>query len=128
MTAVGEAAAIPPDLLLTEPRSPRRWIALPAATAWLAVALMDLATAWATYGTDYFRVAAAASGTTPSPDQVLIINAAIGAFLVITIGYTTVGALLAGRVGAGRIAATLLLGRRLPVASCVLSSRPTKLA
>ena len=110
MTAVGEAAAIPPDLSLTEPRSTRRWIVLLAATAWLAVVLMGLATAWANFGTDFFRVAAAASGTTPSPDQVLIINAAIGAFLVITIGYATVGALLAGRVGAGRIAATLLLG------------------
>ncbi|TME10771.1 MAG: hypothetical protein E6I65_07905 [Chloroflexi bacterium] len=110
MTAVGEAAPIPSDLLLTEPRSPRRWIVLLAATAWLAVVLMGLATAWASFGTDFFRVAAAASGASPSPDQVLIINAAIGAFLVITIGYATVGALLAGRVGAGRIAATLLLG------------------
>ena len=110
MTAVGEAAPIPSDLLLTEPRSPRRWIVLLAATAWLAVVLMGLATAWASFGTDFFRVAAAASGASPSPDQVLIINAAIGAFLVITIGYATVGALLAGRVGAGRIAAILLLG------------------
>jgi hypothetical protein len=70
MTAVGEAAAIPPDVLLTEPRSTRRWIVLLAATAWLAVALMGLATAWANFGTDFFRLAAAASGATPSPDQV----------------------------------------------------------
>jgi hypothetical protein len=110
MTALGEAAAVPPELLLTEPRSTRRWLVLLAGTAWLAVALMGLATAWATYDTDFFRVAAAASGASPSPDEVLIINAAIGAFLVITIGYATVGALLAGRVGAGRIAAILLLG------------------
>jgi hypothetical protein len=110
MTAVGDATAMPAELLLTDPRSTRRRYVLLAATAWLAVALMGLATAWASFGTDFFRVAGAASGASPSPDQELIINAAIGAFLVITIGYATVGALLAGRTGAGRIAAILLLG------------------
>ncbi len=71
---------------------------------------MGLATAWASYGTDFFAVAAAASGVPPSPDQVLVINLAIGAFIAITIGYATIGALLAGRPGAGRIAGVLLLG------------------
>jgi hypothetical protein len=49
------------------------------------------------------------NGVNATPDQVLVIDVAVIAFVAITIGYASVGALLAGRPGAGRIA-TLLLG------------------
>jgi hypothetical protein len=68
---------------------------------------MGLATLWTALATDFLEVA---SGVTPTPDQELVFLAAFVAIFAITMGYASVGALLAGRGTGGRIGALLLGG------------------
>jgi hypothetical protein len=68
---------------------------------------MGLATLWTASATDFLEVA---SGVTPTPDQELVFLAAFVAIFAITMGYASVGALLAGRGTGGRIGALLLGG------------------
>lgn len=79
-------------------------------TIWLATAAMGLAVLWANFRTDFLLVVAARNNAAPTSDQLLLIDAAFVAIVAITVGYATVGALLAGRPGAGRISALLLAG------------------
>ena len=77
---------------------------------WLGVVLMGVAIMWAGLGTSFVAEGAAASGVAPTPEDLLVIKAFFWAVVAVTIGYATVGALLAGRPGAGRISALLLAG------------------
>jgi hypothetical protein len=54
--------------------------------------------------------ASAPDTASPGVDDIQILRLTMAAFCVITIGYATVGALLAGRPGAGRVGAVLLAG------------------
>jgi len=100
--------AVPVAPTLTAPRP--RWITFLAASLWLVTLGMGLATLWTLLATDALQVMSAANGVRPTSDQVLVVDAALIAFFVITMGYATVGALLAGRGTAGRIASVLLAG------------------
>jgi hypothetical protein len=91
------------------PPRPRR-ILFFAGLIWLATVGMGLGVLWAGFTTDFIAVESAMVGVTPSATQLLVLYAAIGLFVILTVGYATVGALLAGRGGAGRIAALLLAG------------------
>jgi hypothetical protein len=71
---------------------------------------MGLATLWTGLATDFLQVASAQNGLIATSDQLLLVRALLIAFLAITMGYATVGALLAGRGRAGRIGALLLAG------------------
>jgi uncharacterized membrane protein len=57
---------------------------------------------------------------TPSPGDVLVFHAVFLAFAAVMVGYASVGALLAGRDGAGRIGALLLAGGFLFVTAATL--------
>ena len=81
-----------------------------AGLVWLAIVGMAIAILWVEFATDFARVASAFGGVTPTDAQILVLNAAITMFAVVTVGYASVGALLAGRPGAGRIAVLLLAG------------------
>jgi hypothetical protein len=71
---------------------------------------MGVGSLWVVFGTDFIQVTGSANGVTPSPDQLLVLHAVLIAFFAVVVGYASVGALLAGRIGAGRIAALLLAG------------------
>ena len=77
---------------------------------WLATVGMGIGSLWVVFGTDFIQVTSAANGVASTPDQVLILHAVLIAFFAVVVGYASVGWLLAGRVGAGRIAALLLAG------------------
>jgi len=91
------------------PGRPRR-IVFVASAIWLATALLGLGTLWADFGTGFMRDTATANGAVATSDQLLLIGATFVALVAVTVGYATVGALLAGRSGAGRISALLLAG------------------
>lgn len=69
-----------------------------------------IATLWVVSATDFLIQAGRANGFTPSSDDVLQIEVLAIAYLAITMGYATVGAVLIGRGSAGRIGALLLAG------------------
>ncbi len=88
-----------------------RWVMFLAGAIWLATLAMGLATLWVGFQTDFLQnLASAVSATAPGVRDILVVQMAIAAFCAITLGYATVGALLAGRPGAGRIGAVLLAG------------------
>jgi hypothetical protein len=93
-----------------EPASTRRRIAVVAMTVWLVTLGMDAATSWVVAATDYLERINAAGGVPSSSDQVLVTRVAFIVLCAVTVGYVTVGALLAGRGNAGRIAGLLLAG------------------
>ncbi len=71
---------------------------------------MGLATLWVVLGTDLVQTGSIGNGRALTPDELLIIDAVVIAFFALVLGYASVGALLEGRAGAGRIAALLLAG------------------
>lgn len=71
--------------------------------AWLATFGMGAASLWVAVATDFVERA-------PSGDGVALLTALLGIFLAITVGYSTVGAVLTGRGSAGRIGALMLAG------------------
>lgn len=71
---------------------------------------MAVALLWTGFSPDFVNQMAAASGVTPSAGDVLVFHAVFLAFAAVMVGYASVGALLAGRDGAGRIATLLLAG------------------
>ena len=81
-----------------------------AGSVWLVTTGMGLATLWIAFATDVVQRIGGLNGVSPTSDQMLLIRAVLVAFVAITIGYVSVGALLAGRAGAGRIAVLLLAG------------------
>ena len=89
-----------------------RWVTLLAGAIWLATLAMALAILWVGFQTDFLLDMAASATDTASPgvDDIQILRLTMAAFCAITLGYATVGALLAGRPGAGRIGAVLLAG------------------
>ena len=89
-----------------------RWVTFIAASVWLATLLMGLAIMWVAFLTDFllFMAALAPDTAAVGVNDVRILRLTMAAFCVITLGYATVGALLAGRPGAGRIGAVLLAG------------------
>lgn len=91
------------------PSRPRR-VAFVAGLVWLATLSMGLATLWVVLGTDLVQTGSIGNGRALTPDELLIIDAVVIAFFALVLGYASVGALLAGRAGAGRIAALLLAG------------------
>jgi MFS family permease len=99
-----------PDAVVTEGASRPRRTALLAGAAWLATVGMGIGSLWVVFGTDFIQVTAAANGVTPTPDELLVLHAVLIAFFAVVLGYASVGALLAGRIGAARIAALLLAG------------------
>jgi hypothetical protein len=86
------------------------WITFLAAAGWLATLGMGLATLYACLATDSIQTIGRLNGLTLTSDELLLARALIVALVAVTIGYASVGALLAGRVGAERIAALLLGG------------------
>jgi hypothetical protein len=65
---------------------------------------------WVGFFTDFAERIGALNGVAPTSGDLLVFHAIFIAFSAVMVGYATVGALLAGRVGAGRIAALLLAG------------------
>ena len=90
----------------------QRWVLIAAALVWLATLLMGLAILWVGFLTDFLLEMVAAVPDTASigADDIHILWLAMAAICAVTLGYATVGALLAGRPGAGRIGAVLLAG------------------
>jgi hypothetical protein len=95
---------------LTEAQSRSRRIAFLAGSLWLVTLGMGLATLWTVVATDFLQVIGALNGVVPTSDQLLVTRIALLALCAITVGYASVGALLAGRLGAGRIGVLLLAG------------------
>jgi hypothetical protein len=93
------------------PMTPR-WVTVVAGSVWLATLLMGLAILWVAFLTGYLLDMADLASPTASPgaDDVQILRLTMAAACVVTLGYATVGVLLAGRSGAGRIGAVLLAG------------------
>jgi hypothetical protein len=81
-----------------------------AAAIWLLTVAMGIALLWVIFFTDFLDRVTTINGVTPTSDDRLVFHAAVIAFFAVMVGYASVGALLAGRVGAGRIAALLLAG------------------
>ena len=81
-----------------------------AGLVWLATLSMGLATLWVVLGTDLVQTGSIGNGRALTPDELLIIDAVVIAFFALVLAYASVGALLAGRAGSGRIAALLLAG------------------
>jgi hypothetical protein len=81
-----------------------------ATAAWVVTLALGGASLWAGLATDVIDAISASNGATPSAGDLLLIRAVLVAFVAISIGYATVGALLAGRAGAGRIGALMQLG------------------
>lgn len=81
-----------------------------AATIWVLTVAMAVALLWVSFFTDFLERISAINGATPTSDDIFVFHAAVIAFSAVMVGYASVGVLLAGRVGAGRIAALLLAG------------------
>ena len=82
-----------------------------AAIVWMATVAMDAAWIWVVIGTDFLDQAqASATDTQPAPIDNLFIYLALGAIAAVNISYVSIGLVLAGRSGAGRIAGVLLAG------------------
>jgi hypothetical protein len=93
------------------PAPPRpRWVVLIAAAVWLLTVAMGLAMLGVTLFTDFVTRMTVLNGATATSDDLLVVRVVVIAFFAVIVGYSSVGALLAGRVGAGRIAALLLAG------------------
>jgi hypothetical protein len=92
-------------------RTTPRWVTVLAASTWLATLFMGLAVLWVTFGTDFLQLmlSFAVDSTTGAGNEA-IVTLAMVAFSVVPLGYASVGALLVGRPGAGRVGATLLTG------------------
>ena len=71
---------------------------------------MAVALLWVGFFTNFVEQIAAMNGATPTSGDVLVFHGVFIAFSAVIVGYSSVGALLAGREGAGRIAALLLAG------------------
>jgi len=71
---------------------------------------MAIALLWVGFFTDFVEQIAAMNRATPTSSDVLVFHGVFIAFAAVMVGYASVGALLAGRAGAGRIAALLLAG------------------
>lgn len=95
---------------MTEAPSRPRRIAFLAGAIWLLTLALGLSTLWVGLFTDSLEQMAVANGATPISDGLLVFRAVVIAFSAVAVAYASVGALLAGRVGAGRIAALLLGG------------------
>ena len=102
MTGLG-AVAFPP------PARQRRVVVL-AATLWLLTVAMGVALLWVSFYTDFLNQISAINGATPTAGDALVLRATVIAFFAVVVAYASVGALLAGRPGAGRIAGLLLAG------------------
>jgi hypothetical protein len=88
-----------------------KWVTVIAASVWLATLLMGLAVLWVGFGTDFLReTLVPTAATAPGAGDLRIILLTMIALCALTLGYATVGALLVGRRGAGRIGAILLAG------------------
>ena len=88
-----------------------KWVTVIAASVWLATLLMGLAVLWVGFGTDFLlKTLIPTAASAPGAGDPLIIRLTMTALCAITLGYATVGALLVGRRGAGRIGAILLAG------------------
>lgn len=83
---------------------------LVAGAIWLLTLALGLSTLWVGLFTDSLEQMAVANGATPTSDDLLVFRAVVIAFSAVAVAYARIGALLAGRVGAGRIAALLLGG------------------
>ncbi len=82
-----------------------------AAIVWVVTGAMAAAWIWVVIGTDFMaRSQSSATGTHMAPIDSIFINLAMGAIAAVTISYVSIGLLLAGRSGAGRIAGVLLAG------------------
>jgi hypothetical protein len=96
--------------MIAPPVAPK-WVTVIAASVWLATLLMGLGVLWVGFGTDFLsETLVPASASAPGASDVGIIRLTMIALCAITIGYASVGALLVGRHGAGRIGAILLAG------------------
>jgi hypothetical protein len=104
-----KGAGIPPAPATKLPAR-KRWPVLLAAAIWLLTVAMGLAVVWVGIFTDYVLLASQLNGATPSADDLLVFHSFVIALFTVVVGYASVGALLAGRAGAGRIAALLLAG------------------
>jgi hypothetical protein len=94
---------------MAPPPRQRRYVLL-AALVWLLTVAMGVAMLAVTLFTDFVSRMTAVNGGTATPEDLLIFRAVVIAFFAVIVGYASVGALLAGRAGAGRIAALLLAG------------------
>jgi hypothetical protein len=81
-----------------------------ATAVWVTTVAMAVALLWTGFSRDFVGQIATASGVTPTPGDVLVFHAVFLAFAAVMVGYVSVGALLAGRDGAGRVATLLLAG------------------
>ena len=100
-----------PEPGVIAPRVAPRWVTFLAASVWLTTLLMVLAIQWVGYGTDFLqRTLVPTAGSAPGASDLGILRVTMIALCAIALGYATVGALLVGRPGAGRIGAILLAG------------------
>jgi hypothetical protein len=83
---------------------------LVAGAIWLVTLALGLSTLWVGLFTGSLEQMAATNGTRPTSDDLFVFRAVVIAFSAVAVAYASVGALLAGRVGAGRIAGLLLAG------------------
>ena len=83
---------------------------LVAGLAWLATLGMAIVFLWVAFATDFLEFAAAEGALAPTTEERVVLLGVIVAFAAVVVAYASVGALLAGRRGAGRIAALLLAG------------------
>jgi len=81
-----------------------------AAAVWVLTVAMAITLLWVGFFTDFVGRVAAMNGVTANPGDVLVFHLVFLGFSALTIAYASVGVLLAGRAGAGRIAALLLAG------------------
>ncbi|MEO5704093.1 MAG: hypothetical protein ABIR64_03745 [Candidatus Limnocylindrales bacterium] len=88
----------------------RRATTIGAGSVWLATLGLGLATVWVSFGTDFLSRSVNAAGVPQTPEFLATLLAFSVAALLFTVGYATVGALLAGRAGAGRIGWIMLAG------------------
>lgn len=96
------------QIVATTSRS--RGTALVAAIVWAATLVVSTSTLWVAGTTDFLAEVGASNGVVPTNEDRLVIEALLIAFLAITMGYVTVGAVLTGRPTGGRIGALLLAG------------------
>ena len=89
-----------------------RWVTFLAVGGWLASLAMGLGILWVGFQTDFLQstVALATDTSAPGVDDIQVLRLTMTAFAAVSLAYATVGALLAGRPGAGRIGAVLLAG------------------
>lgn len=106
----GDRAARLPDVFGTGAPSSSKSRAFLAWSLWLLTLGEGLATLWVVFTTDFLQLVGGVNAVVPTPDELFVIRALVIAIFAITMGYASVGVLLAGRGRAGRIAALLLGG------------------